>query len=73
MGQATQPTKFRIIHIGSRLLTWAGELIFLLGGKLLHEIEHQSFFASEIVCTFIGIVLILVGGAIAVRIKELQE
>ena len=57
----------------SRLLLWSGAAVFLVGGKFLYEIRHRSFAASEVVGIVVGILLMLLGAAIAGKGKSIKK
>lgn len=59
----------RVSQVCSRLLLLAGAAIFLLGGKFLYEIKHISFLESEAMGIFGGVLLMLLGGGIAISGK----
>jgi hypothetical protein len=65
MSESRQRVLGRVIKGCSRVLLLVGAAAFLVGGKLLHEIKHESFLASEGIGVVGGILLMLLGAAIA--------
>ena len=64
--QSKAPVLRVIVDGCSRLLLWIGAAVFFLGGKLLHEVKHIAFFDAEVFCIIVGIVLMMLGGGVAI-------
>ena len=60
-----QPVLQKIILGCSRLLLWAGVAVFLIGDAFLYEIKHVNFIVSLVVGILGGVLLMLLGGGIA--------
>jgi hypothetical protein len=65
MFESRQPVLRRVIEGCSSLLLLAGAITFLVGDKFLHEIKHEGFLASEGNGIVGGLLLMLLGVAIA--------
>lgn len=61
-----QPICQRLIRVLSRLLLWVGAAVFVAGDAYLFEIRHVNFFASVALGIGGGILVMLLGAAIAV-------
>ncbi len=70
MTDSRQPVLERMIRGCSRLLLWAGALVFLFGDAFLYEIKHVNFFVSAAIGILGGILVMLLGAGIAVAIKS---
>jgi hypothetical protein len=70
MADSSQSVNKKIIRGSSRLLLWVGAGIFLIGGKFLYEIKHVNFFVAESVGILGGVLLMLLGGGIALAGKS---
>ena len=60
----------RIIQGCSRLLLWAGAVVFFIGDAFLYEIKHLNFFVSAAVGVLGGVLVMLLGAGIAVASKS---
>ena len=60
-----QPVRQTIIRSCSRVLLLVGAVIFLVGGKFLYEIKHVNFATAETAGILGGVLLMLLGAAIA--------
>jgi hypothetical protein len=70
MTDSRQPVLERMIRGCSRLLLWAGAVVFLFGDAFLYEIKHMNFFVSAAIGILGGIVVMLLGAGIAVASKS---
>jgi len=70
MAEPKHPILQRIIEGCSSLLLLVGATVFLVGDKFLHEVKHAGFLASEGVGIAGGIVLMLLGGGLALAVKS---
>lgn len=70
MTDSRQAVLERMIRGCSRLLLWAGAVVFLFGDAFLYEIKHMNFFVSAAIGILGGIVVMLLGAGIAVTSKS---
>ena len=73
MADSRQPVLKRIIRGCSRLLLVVGAAVFLVGGKFLYEIKHANFLVSETVGILGGVLLMLLGAAMAIAGKSSEQ
>lgn len=69
MADSAQPVLKRIIRGCSRVLLWAGAVVFLIGDAFLYEIKHVDFSVSLAVGVLSGLLLMLVGYGIGMAGK----
>jgi hypothetical protein len=70
MTDPKQPIRQRIIQMCSRLLLWAGAVVFLVGDAFLYEIRHVNFFVSAAVGILGGVLVMLLGAGILVASRS---
>ena len=70
MTDSRQPVLQRMIQGCSRLLLWAGAVVFLFGDAFLYEIKHVNFFVSAAIGIPGGVLVMLLGAGIAVVSKS---
>lgn len=70
MTDSRQTVVQRMIPGCSRLLLWAGAVVFLFGDAFLHQIRHLSFIVSAAIGIPGGILVMLLGAGIAVASKS---
>jgi hypothetical protein len=70
MTESRQPVLERMIRGCSRLLLWAGAVVFLFGDAFLYEIKHMNFFVSAAIGIPTGVLVMLLGAGIAVASKS---
>ena len=70
MSDSKQPVLQKIIQGCSRLLLWAGAVVFLAGDAFLYEIKHVNFFVSAAIGILGGVLVMLLGAGIAVASKS---
>jgi hypothetical protein len=63
-------TRIKIIHGCSRVVMGAGAVVFLIGGKFLHEIRHLNLMNAEAVAIIGGVLLMLLGAGIGMAGKK---
>jgi len=70
MTDPNPPVLQKIIQASSRLLLWAGAVVFLVGDAFLYEIKHVKFFASAAIGILGGVLVMLLGAVIGVASKS---
>lgn len=70
MAESDSSVLQKIIDGCSSLLLMVGAVVFLLGDKFFHEINHVGFWASEGAGIVSGILLMLLGAGIALLGKS---
>jgi hypothetical protein len=54
----------------SRLLLWAGAVVFLFGDAFLYEIKHVNFFVSAAIGILGGVIVMVLGAGIGIASKS---
>ena len=60
----------RVIRGCSRVLLFAGALVFLFGDAFLYEIKHMHLLVAEVACILGGALLMLLGAGIGIAGKS---
>jgi hypothetical protein len=60
----------RVIRGCSRVLLFAGALVFLFGDAFLYEIKHVNFFVSAVIGILGGVLVMVTGAGIAVASRS---
>lgn len=65
MSDSRESVLQRMIQRCSRLLLWAGAVVFLFGDAFLYEIKHVNFFVSAAIGILGGVLVMFLGAGIA--------
>lgn len=69
MTDSRESVLHRMIQGCSRLLLWAGVVVFLFGDAFLYEIKHVNFFVSAAIGILGGALVMLLGAGIGLMGK----